>query len=117
MKFFIPFAKDEAQEQDVYGGIHKFLSQELGAVFTDRRVFSLRYHHDGKKYYAEVGKEHSLNKEPVIAILYEDLRKLYHVCTPSRGVVRGMSILVGAAEVEEVVDFDKNESSDSSSVN
>ena len=117
MRFFIPFAKDEDQERSVYDGIRKFLSQELGAVFTDRRVFSLRYHHDGKHYYAEVGKEHALNKEPVIAILYEDLRKLYHVCTPNRGVVRDMSILVGAGNVEEVVDFDEPRSANGSSVN
>src|SRR5437870_10009344 len=109
MKFFIPFAKDQDQERNVYDGIRKFLSQELGAAFTDRKVFSLRYHHEGKSYYAEVGKEHSLNKEPVIAILYEDLRKLYHVCTPNRGVVRGMSILVGWNEVDEVYDFDRME--------
>jgi hypothetical protein len=107
MKFFIPFAKDKEQEQDVYEGIRKFLSQELGAVLTDRKIFSLRYHHDGKSYYAEVGKNHALNGEPVIAILYEDMRKLYHVCTPNRGVLRDMSILVGSHEVEEVVNFDK----------
>jgi hypothetical protein len=107
MKFFIPYAKDKEQEQNVYDATRKFLSEELGAEFTDRKIFSLRYHHDGKSYYAEVGKEHGLNGEPVIAILYEDMRKLYHVCTPNRGVARGMSILVGSHEVEEVVDFDK----------
>ena len=106
MKFFIPYAKDKEQEQNVYEGTRKFLSEELGAEFTDRKIFSLRYHHDGKSYYAAVGKEHALNGEPVIAILYEDMRKLYHVCTPNRGVLRGMSILVGSNEVEEVVDFD-----------
>jgi hypothetical protein len=79
----------------------------LGAEFTGRKIFSLRYHHDGKSYYAEVGKEHALNGETVIAILYEEMRKLYHVCTPNRGVARGMSILVGSHEVEQVVDFDK----------
>jgi hypothetical protein len=107
MKFFIPAAKDEAQEQNVYEGIRKFLTQELGAAFTDRKVFSLRYRHDGKDYYAEVGKPHSLNGEPVIAILYEDLRKLYHVCTPNRGVLRDISILVGQHEVETATDFDR----------
>jgi hypothetical protein len=107
MKFFIPAAKDKEQEQNVYQGIRKFLSEELGAVFTDRKVFSLRYRHDGKDYYAEVGKTHSLNGEPVIAILYEELRKLYHVCTTNRGVLRGGSILVGQHEVREVLDFDR----------
>ena len=106
MKFFIPFAQDKEQEESVYKDIKDFLSEELGAVFTDRKVFTLRYHHDGKKYYAEVGKEHSLNGEPVIAILYEKMRNLYHVCTPSRGVAGGESILVGSNLVEEVSDFE-----------
>jgi hypothetical protein len=109
MNFFIPFTKDKQREQEVYEGIKKFLTQELGANFTDRKVFSLHYHHNGKDYYAEVGKKHLLNGEPVIAILYEDIRKLYHVCTPNRGVRGGGSILVGSDEVEEVVDFDKEE--------
>lgn len=109
MKFFIPAAKDKAQEQNVYEGTRTFLSQELGATFTDRKVFSLRYRHEGKDYYAEVGKLHSLNGEHVIAILYEDLRSLYHVCTPNRGVLRGMSILVGQHEVKEAVDFDRED--------
>ena len=113
MKFFIPFATDPAQEQNVYDGIRKFLAEELGAVFTERMVFSIRYHHEGKSYYAEVGKEHAMNKEPVIAILYEEMRKLYHVCTPNRGVVRGGSILVGWTEVEEVTDFDMTETPES----
>ena len=75
MKFFIPFSKGKEQEQSVYNNIKDFLAKELGAVFTDRKIFSLQYH-DGKKYYAEVGKEHSLNGEPVIAILYENMRNL-----------------------------------------
>jgi hypothetical protein len=113
MKFFIPAAKDKAQEKNVYEGTRKFLSQELGAAFTDRKVFSLRYRHDGKDYYAEVGKLHSLNQEPVIAILYEDMRSLYHVCTPNRGVIRGMSILVGGHEVREATDFDREDTIES----
>src|SRR5688572_4825773 len=109
MRFFIPVAKDKEQERNVYEGIRKFLSEELGAVFSDRKVFSLKYRHDGKDYYAEVGKVHPLNGEHVIAILYEELRRLYHVCTPNRGVLRGMSILVGLHEVEAAIDFDRDD--------
>ncbi len=75
-------------------------------MFSDRRVFSLEYRHDGEDHYAEVGKPNRVNGEHVIAILYEDLRQLYHVCTPNRGVVRGMSIPVGRHEVRAATDFD-----------
>ena len=44
---------------------------------------------DGKAYNAEVGSPHGLNGEPVVAVLHEPQRSLYHVCTTNRGVVRG----------------------------
>jgi hypothetical protein len=77
----------------------------LGATFSERRIYSLSYHHEGNFYHAVVGEPHSLNGEPVIAILYEPVRTLYQVCTPNRGVARGISILVGADSVESCVDF------------
>jgi hypothetical protein len=106
MKFFVPAAKDKAQERQVYQAIKESLSNELGAVFDNRRVFRLRYVHEGKEYYAEVGKPHDLNGEPVVAILYEPGRSLYHVCTTNRGVAGGMSILVGGHSVRLSEDFD-----------
>ncbi len=106
MRFFIPHAQNAEQEQSVYNAIKQFLQKEANAEFSERRIFSLRYTHDQKKYYAEVGQEHSLTREPVFAILHEPTRHLYHVCTTTRGVVRGMSILVGEGSVQEVVDFE-----------
>lgn len=106
MKFFIPAAEDKDQEKKVYDSIKKFLREQLGANFDERKIFRLKYIHDGNEYYAEVGEIHSLNKEPVIAILYEPARKLYHVCTTNRGVVRGGSILVGEGSVRFLEDFD-----------
>jgi hypothetical protein len=106
MKFFIPVAEDKEQEQRVYSAIKEFLGKELGAHFDDRRVRAVRYVHDGKEHYAEVGNRHAINGELVIAILYEPGRKLYHICTTNRGVVRGGSILVGEHSVIGVEDFD-----------
>ena len=106
MKFFIPAAEDEKQKQSVYNAIKQFLGEELGAKFDDRKIFKLQYIHDGKQYYAEVGKIDQVNGEHIIAILHEPLRRLYHVCTKNRGVVRGMSILVGENEVISYEDFE-----------
>lgn len=106
MKFFIPHAKNKNEEQSVYESIKKFLSEELGAKFSNRRIFSIGYLHNGKDYYAEVGKVNTFNDETVIAILYEDQRRLYHICTPNSGVLRDMSIFVGYNEIRDVVDFD-----------
>ncbi len=102
----MPAAEDKAQEQRVYATIKEFLGKELGAEFDQRRVFSLRYVHDGNEYYAEIGKPHALNREIIIAILHEPLRNLYHICTENRGVARGMSILVGTGSVRASEDFE-----------
>lgn len=106
MEFFIPFSKDKQQEQKSYAGIKKFVSEQMGAKLSERRVFSLQYTHKGRQRRAEVGKDDLLQREPVIAILYDTSRGLYYVCTPNRGVLRGTPILVGKNEVESAVNFD-----------
>ena len=106
MKFFIPAASGPEQTASIYESIKQFLGEELGAVFADRKVHRLGWMHDGKAYTAEVGQETSVNREPVIAILFEPARDLYHVCTPNRGVLRGMSILAGGHSVTMVSDFE-----------
>jgi len=106
MKFFIPYASDEAEGEGVYDAIRKFITEEMIADLSPRRIFSLKYRHDGKDYYAEVGGHDSRVHEPIIAILYDALRDLYYVCTPNRGVARGIPVLVGGNEVRHIVDFD-----------
>ena len=53
----------------------------------------------------EVEKPNPRNNELVIAILESTT---YLVCTPNRGVVRGMPILVGQDKVERATDFQVN---------
>ena len=105
MKFFIPGAWSAEETVKVYSAIKAHLGQELGAHFAGRKIRSLHWEHDGKKYEAEVGKCTSFNNEIVIAILYEPKRNLYHVCTPNRGVLRDISILAGGHSVFTVADF------------
>jgi len=104
VKFFIPHAKDKKQAEKVLQGIIKFAKQEIGWNITNRRIFSLSYTHEGKKYHSEVGKLDDLVNEEVIAILESTT---YFVCTPNRGVIRGMPVLVGKEEAEEIIDFEK----------
>ena len=101
MKFFIPHAKDKQQEKKVYEGIKKFAKDNTSWDIKERRIFSIEY--------AEVGKIENLIGEEVIAILesgYSNI-SVYLVCTPNRGVIRGMPILVGEESVYSIVDFDK----------
>jgi len=92
-------------EPEIYQGIKKFLSETMGAKFDNRKIRLLTFREDRKTYKAELGKQIAINGETVIAILHEPGRQVYHVCTPNRGVLRGVSILVGEYEVERVEDF------------
>ncbi len=105
MKFFIPFAQSDEEALSVYGSIRDFLSDTIGAEFSDRQFLSLHYRHDGNEYFAEVGKTHTLNGETVIAILHNPKARLYYVCTPNRGVAGDMPILVGEGDVKGIVHF------------
>lgn len=102
MKFFIPKAKDDAQAQEVWDTVKKFAEENLGWDVSDRRIFSIVYHKHGEDYYVEVGKPDPRNKELVIAILES---VTYLVCTPNRGVLRGMPILIGESELKDITDF------------
>jgi len=105
MKFFIPAAKDAAQEKEVYEGTRKFVSQQMGAKLSPRRIYRLEFVHEGKAYTATVGETFERLDERVIAILLDTVRDLYFICTPNRGVLRGDPYLAGSSEIRSVEDF------------
>jgi hypothetical protein len=105
LKFFLPLAKGEKEAQEGYEAIIKFLKIQ-GIQPTNRKVYKLTFKHDGKPFEAMVGEANYLNREPVLAIFYENTRSLYYVCTPNRGVLGGMPILVGEHDVQTVEDFE-----------
>ena len=101
-KFFIPKAKNEVQAQEVWKSVKKFAEETLDWEVSDRRIFSIAYQKQGKDYCVEVGKPDPRNGELVVAIL-ESIT--YLVCTPNRGVLRGMPILIGKPELKDITDF------------
>jgi hypothetical protein len=103
MKFFIPAAKDDKNAKEIYEGIIKFAKENTWKEIKGRKIFSIAFNHDGKDYVARVGEIYSHTGEQVIAILESNA---YLVCTPSRGVLRGMPILVGKNEVYSIEDFE-----------
>jgi hypothetical protein len=92
-KFFIPDAAAEAES--VYEGIRKFNIEQMGASLSARRIYSVRGTHESKRFTATVGQTFERLREPVIAILFDDSRKCYLICTPTRGVLRESSLSVG----------------------
>lgn len=105
MQFFIPHAEESSSDpEQIYAAIVEFAEEQSGWKVQDRRIYSLEYHHEGKRYTARVGEYEPRTREEVIAILRS---VTYLVCTPKRGVARGEAMMVGMNEVDAVIDFDK----------
>ena len=103
MKFFIPAAEDATQAEEVYQSIRRFVSEQVGRL-TNKRIFLIQFSHGGKQYNLAVGDRfEDLRGERVIAILEG---RIYYVCTPNRGVVRGGPMLVDRAFVTHIEEFE-----------
>ncbi len=116
MKFFLPAAKDAAQAERAYEGIRKFNAKEMSATLSPRRIYKVAGVHNGKRFEATVGKPFESLGEPVIAILLDTSRNCYFICTPNRGVLRGVPYLSGSNEIDSVEDFESTESTTQSEV-
>ncbi len=106
MEFFLPHARNELQESQIYAGIREFLTKEFGAKLTDMKVFRLTYVHDGRHYRVEVGRRHPTAGETVDVILCDESIGVYYIGTRSHGVARGHPIPVNMDDVESVEPFD-----------
>jgi len=89
----------------VYAWIRQNLATNMGAAFDDRRIWRVEWREDCHQL-AEVGEKSALNGEHVVAILYEPERKLYHICTPTQGVIAEPSLVVPAQYVIDVAEFE-----------
>jgi hypothetical protein len=70
-----------------------------------RRVYRLRYTHNGKTYKAVVGENDALDNQVVMAILAQP--GIYKVCLAVRGFLKvGDTPMVGAHAVLDYEDFD-----------
>lgn len=104
MKFFVPgFEDDPVAAAKVWESVRAFAEQQMGAV-SARTIFKLDYVHGQKTRSDQVGRVASGNGEYVIAIFEGGA---YLVCTASRGVRRGLPMLVGRDEVIHVEAFEE----------
>jgi len=116
MKFFIPSSPDNAE--DILKATRTFVAEQSNNALTERRIFKLKYRHNGDEYLAEVGKRESRRDfgggpsesvGPTVLIILESIKPgPYFVCTLERGVAKGFPVLVGASDVLEIEDFDED---------
>lgn len=105
MKFFLPCATDDRMAEEALAAIRQFVTSQIGGL-TPRRIYRLKYTHKRKTWTATVGRVHE--REEVFAIV-ETIgthEGLFAICTPTRGVVRGVPILVGKKQALEIEDFE-----------
>jgi len=69
MKFFIPYAEDNKQAEEVYDIIKRFAEENLEWKISKDRIYSIGYSHNGKVYLAKVGEVENLTRDLVLAIL------------------------------------------------
>jgi hypothetical protein len=106
MKFFTPAAKDAPAAESVYDAICRFNTEQMTATLSPRRIYRVSGVHDGKEFRATVGEPFERLGEVVVAILLDTSRKCYFICTPNRGVLRGIPYLSGSDEIKSVEEFE-----------
>jgi hypothetical protein len=103
-EFFVPHAEDNAQSESVWDATVKFLRDE-GFKVLPRRIYSLRYRHEGKPCFDVVGGMDRYNIEEIWVLLETDI--VFLCCTKTRGVARGHPIFIGKGGDVEVTEFAK----------
>jgi len=106
MNFFVPPEMDFKKAESLYQSIKSFLGDQGHTSLSEERIYELKSYHNGKDYKYRIGENDREIHEVIVAILYEPGRELYLVCTPNRGVLRGMPILVGKDERRGLTLFD-----------
>ena len=84
--FFVPHAEDAAQAERVWEATVEFMRQ-LGHDVFPRRIYSIRYHQDGKDCFDCVGGKDRYGTEEILVLL--ETPSVFLCCTANRGVVRG----------------------------
>ena len=109
MRFFLPLSNDPDHAEQIYESIRHRLT-ETREPPTERRIYALKFHEDGRRHTIAVGDElRRSNGEPVIAILEGSGNSTYYVCTLRHGAFEGEPhaiTRVGTVEVEEFSSVD-----------
>jgi hypothetical protein len=103
--FFVPYAEDTAQSERVWQATKTFM-EDQGHKVHERRIFSIRYHHNGKECFDKVGVTDRYGLEEILVLLETD--SVYLCCTKNRGVIRGEPILIGKNHDTYVTEFRKS---------
>jgi hypothetical protein len=90
--FFIPYAQGPEEAERVWQATVTFVETQGARVRRDRRIFAVRYVHEGQEIVDVVGEKDASTGEEVLVILLSEPPGPLLICTASRGVARGEPI-------------------------
>jgi len=104
MKFFVPFANDDASADLIYRQVARRCVDSSGIHLTPDRVFALRYRFRESEYLAQVGIPHPPGEpDVVICILASEIA--FFICTLRHGVNSGEPMIIPCNLVSDVEYF------------
>jgi len=94
---------DEAEE--AWQACRKGVEGDTGMEALARRVYRLRYVHNGQEHEAVVGEKDAYDNALIMAIIAMPTH--YKICNVVRGYMKvGATPMVGLGDVRDVEDFD-----------
>lgn len=106
MKFFVPYAADEAHAEAIWSDARADLA-DLGLPTTRRRLWALSLDVRRPHSLLHIGREIPDDEGPAMIILEASDCDVYYVCTPWHGVLGGEPHVVGLREHGRAIDFDE----------
>jgi len=106
-EFQVHGAEDDEEAEEVWQGTRQWVEENRGKV-TDKRIYSIRYYDgdDDTTHEVSIGDPVPHVGEPAVAIYESEAKDMHLICTPNRGVIRGMPVMVGNHDVRSVTEFD-----------
>ena len=102
--FEFPTARDSEQAEQLWRATRRYVADRLGCGIADTRIRVVEWRRDNRSFRAVVGRRLQPAADVVIAIL--ESPDHYLVCTPGRGFLHAVPLLVGKAEVTSRELFD-----------
>ena len=107
MKFFVPYAADDAHAEAIWSEARSDLF-DIGLPTTRRRIWALSLG-GGLPWLLHVGREIPDGEGPAMIIFEASNLDVYYVCTPWRGVLGGEPHVLGLSARGRAIDFDEAE--------
>jgi hypothetical protein len=106
MKFFVPYAADDAHAEQIWHDARADLL-DLGLPTTKRRIWALSLDITKPNCLLHIGREVPDDYGPAMVIFEASSLDLYYVCTPWNGILGGEPFPMGLSERGRAIDFDE----------